>query len=624
MCGLAGGLGVADALKISELMAARLVHRGPDAHGSTILTARGASTPLGAFSHRRLSILDLTDAGIQPMMTRDGRYTIIFNGEIYNFRVLRQALERAGDQFRSNSDTEVLLLGWARHGVGMLPKLRGMFAFAIWDADEGRLTLARDRYGIKPLYYAATSKGLLFASELRALLASGLIAPRLAPAALSSYLQYGSVADPLTMIDGIAQLSAGSSVTVEMRAGALTVSPARPFAGPLDQSDFDPPGDSLPQTQVILEALQDSLSQHLVSDVPVGFFLSGGIDSSVLVALARQQLGVRPRTFTVRFDERSYDEGAIARSVAARFDCEHHEISLSETDIMNMIADGFGAMDQPTADGFNTYVVSRAVHEQGIKVVLSGIGADEIFGGYPSFHRAQLAEKLFTMPSLLRAGLRNVIERRPSIRAAKLAAFIGSRTPALAAYRASRLIFGSSQISALLSAPAGTGDERMAEPATSSGTYEQIAWHELTGYLRNTLLRDSDSFSMASSIELRTPYVDAGVVRAALLTHQDVRFTRQQPKPLLVNTFRGLLPPEVWNRPKQGFTLPFELWMRGPLRPAIADVLSADHVARIGLAEPAVRAVWNEFLGRRRGVNWTRPWCLYALARWATENSVSI
>lgn len=618
VCGIAGIINAPGAAEAVARMTDCMAHRGPDDSGLRRLTDAGGNV-VGALGHRRLSILDLSEAGSQPMV-RSERFVLVLNGEIYNFRELRRELEAAGVAFASQSDTEVILAGWERHGPEFIVRLRGMFAIAIWDQRSGRGWLARDQFGIKPLYFASRSGSLIFASELRAVLSSGLVAKVLDPAAVSSYLQWGSVAEPATMVRGVRALEPGTVIEVQVRGGELSVGmphrfaqPFVPHVGPLERS----PGRA---RAMVREALRDSVAHHLISDVPVGLFLSGGIDSSAVVALAAEvSAGKALDTFTVTFAEARFNEASFARAVSKRFGTRHHEVPLSRTDLLEALPAAFASLDQPTLDGVNTYVVSRAVRQQGIKVVLSGLGGDEIFAGYPSFSRAARLTGVWKHSGILRR-VAAAVAGNGGTRTAKVAMMMREDDPALAAYLASRALFAGPRLRALGGTEGGTA---VPHPPPGLPVLQRVSWYELTGYMRNTLLRDSDVFSMAHHLELRVPFVDREVAAAAAGIDDSLKLRKGVTKPLLVDALGDLLPPEVWDRPKQGFTLPFDEWMRTSLREDVHLTLNdARRVERVGLRAEGVAEAWQAFLAGTSGVTWSRPWALYTLVRWAEESGL--
>jgi asparagine synthase (glutamine-hydrolysing) len=618
MCGIAGAYASRPMSSTVSRMSACLLHRGPDDYSETELRTAN-DEPAGMFSHHRLAIIDTTHAGRQPMVTADGRFAITFNGEIYNYRELRQELEAAGAQFRSHSDTEVLLLGWSMDGPGFITRLRGMFAFALWDKAKGTGYLVRDPFGIKPLYWARCDDAVLFASEVRAVLRSGEVARYVSPAAVEAYLAVGSVPEPLTMVEGVEALPAGTMVEVLIRGDHVTVTaPRRYVAEPAGEEQTWFVQDRGEAAQLLRQALRDSVAHHLVSDVPVGLFLSGGIDSSALAATASECAQAPLDSFTITFAEREYSEAGPARLVAERFGMRHHEVPLRAQDCLASIPEAFAAMDQPTIDGLNTFFISRAVRERGIKVALSGVGGDELFGGYPSFVRARHAARLHRLLPLPLRKSAAAAARTWGARGEKLAALVENGSPASAAYQASRMLFGQRQLQALLSVASKWS---MTEAPSHLSLLRQVSYHEMTGYMRNTLLRDTDTFSMAHGLEVRVPFLDPAVVRVAFAVAGSDWLDSRQPKSVLVDAVRDLLPRTVWDRPKQGFALPLQRWLAGEMRSEVASVFqSRAAVEAVGLRPAAVGEIWRDYLAGRRRASWSRPWALYTLVRWAREN----
>jgi len=428
-------------------MRERLVHRGPDSRGLW-------SGPSGRclLAHTRLAVLDPTSAGNQPMVTKDGRFGVVFNGEIYNFKELRKEMERSGERFGSGTDTEVVLRLYRRKGPGMVDVLRGMFALAVWDDAEGTCFLARDPLGIKPLYTAVSEGDFLFASELRALLASGRVRPRLDAAACCGYLRTGFVAEPRTMAEGVRCLEPGHSML--WRDGRADV---RRFW----RMDFTP--EDLPPQETAAKvrgALEESVGRHLQSDVPWGIFLSGGLDSTVLLALAAGRTSGPVRTYSAVFEERDWDEGAAARRTAKAFGARHREFLLTAGAARGMLEEYFDAVDQPSADGFNVFCLSRLAARDGIKVALSGLGSDEVFGGYPTFGRMprllRLSETLGRFGKL-RGRLGHWLDRRgmpPKLR--RLGSFLEGEADFGQAYLCLRGIFSRGEVRSIFRRLTGT------------------------------------------------------------------------------------------------------------------------------------------------------------------------
>jgi asparagine synthase (glutamine-hydrolysing) len=498
-----------------------------------------------------------------------------------------------------------------------------MFALAIWDELDRRLVLARDRFGIKPLYYHAGVETFLWASEVRALLASGRVARKLDPAGLAAYLRYGSPQDPLTLIDGLQSLLPGQYLTAEPRGATIEwkiAAYADPFAGA--DNSIAPRGrhDAAAQLRHLLE---DSVRSHLVSDVPLGVFLSGGIDSSALVALLKRVGHEAPKTFSVIFSEDDFSEAEHARLVASTFATDHREILLTEDHVQSLLPAALAAMDQPTMDGVNSYVVSRAVKESGVTVALSGLGGDELFGGYPSFRRARYLDKLAAVPHPLRESAASLGHAafNGTTRRDKFWRLLESDCSPFAAYAISRELFSAAEVQALLpeSAIANVKPPALSRPDVVNA----ISRYELQGYMANTLLRDTDQMSMAHALEVRVPFVDGALVEYLLGVPGAWKIERNRPKPLLLDALDNQLPEIVWRRPKMGFTLPFERWLLSSLRAETDSTLAGPRALdRIGFAPEIVRSIWRRFIDSPRGESWTRPWSLYVLDRWCELNEI--
>lgn len=559
MCGIAGivGSGLPPDVLANRLagMRARLQHRGPDDCG---IYAPESSAIGGGLVHTRLSILDLSAAGHQPMSTRDGRFTITFNGEIYNFQELRDELVRAGADFRSHSDTEVLLELYRREGEACLDRLDGMFAFAIWDRDQQTLFLARDPFGIKPLYLWETGGQLAFASEVRALLAAELGPRRVSPQGLEGYLLFGSVQENWTLVDQIRCLPAGHCMTWS-RTGQSSRSYWQPvFPKEAGLEPFDP--------RRLRAELLASVRRHLVADVPVGLFLSGGIDSTALLALARDAGQSQIRTFCIAVDDPAMDEGGVAQRTATHFGAQHQEFRLDANIGRDWLNDYLDALDQPTNDGFNTYCVSRVAREAGAKVVLSGLGGDELFGGYPSFRR--IPRFLAGYRWLGNWGRRMLVRwggKRRSLPIRRALAFLSTRGTPDMAHWAMRGFFLPTEAAQLMQHYLGRPvdvdlDVWDSGTGRSESTGDAVSRIELTRYMRNQLLRDSDVLSMAWGLELRVPWVDRRLFQSVSRIPGKQRLKRG--KQALVQAV-GNLPDWVTKPAKRGFRFPFDRWIAG-------------------------------------------------------------
>jgi asparagine synthase (glutamine-hydrolysing) len=627
MCGIFGIVGPAVAANRIDLgtALAALRHRGPDDSGtfeSQVRTAPGCSVAC-RFAHTRLAILDLSPGGHQPMTSGDGRFTVVFNGEIYNFREVRRDLESQGYSFNTSSDTEVLLAAYRAHGDRCVETLRGMFAFAIWDNKLGRLFAARDRLGIKPFYYTTHSDGTIaFASEVRALLRTGVVSGAVDPRGLVSYLRFGSVFEPLTMVSGVRVLEAAHTLTWAGGAAATRQYWEIPWgqtsAVPLDE---------------LRDLVEQAVKLRLIADVPVGLFLSGGMDSTALAALASNHAPPQTvSTFTVCFEEQDYNEGHFAAEVAARFGCRHHEIHLSEEQVCEQLPAAAAALDQPSADGVNTYVVSRAVRDAGLVVALSGLGGDEVFAGYDHFRRIGILRRLAPVTRIAGAATRgflnNTVDRLSVSWLRKLLDSAARSVGPGSTYAAIRGMYTWREIGRLLGRPEEEAcleswelqvNEDCGIRSLDVDPINQLSALELCGYLRNTLLRDSDVMSMAHALEIRVPLLDHKVVEALAAVPGARKIAPRSNKPLLRDIVPDI-PRMATTRAKRGFVLPFDVWLRGPLKRWARDILhSTDR--RTGLQPKAVLGVWDDFLAGR--VSWSRVWTLIALLLWLDDNGLS-
>jgi len=621
-------------------------HRGPDEEGFLIGDSRAPGLALGM---RRLSIIDLA-GGQQPIWNETRDVAVIYNGEMYNYRELRERLTLLGHRFATNSDTEILVHAWEEWGEECLTELRGMFAFALLDlrgrfATAPLLFLARDPLGIKPLYYTQTTEGFAFASEVRALLASGIVPKQISQDALTSYLLFGSASEPVSLVEGVFSLPPGHRMLLYVPE-RRRVPRARPWWDPQTSPsgrDTRKPKDLDSAAKKLRPLLEDAVRAHLIADVPVGLFLSSGLDSGAIAALAaRAQAGIR--SFTLSFPGTSYDEASLASKVAERCGTKHTEVPLDGAAMLARIEEAVAGLDQPSMDGINTYFVSWAAREVGLKVALSGLGGDELFAGYASFTNTALLQRLtrlaWFVPRPLRRAvaplLASAFRTRFSRDAASKAVAAWTDPDTLPhSYFYARALFPPSQLERLTEprfrASTVGADGVTLEPtwlgwldraASEARKLEPVAatsWMEMRCYMASTLLRDTDSVSMARSLEVRVPLLDTPLVEF-VSSLPDV--ARQRPgtqKALLVGALDGLLPEEILGQQKRTFTLPWEEWLRGPLCPRmeasfgnIAPAL-APHLRAEG-----VRAVWSAFLEGK--TSWSRPWAIYVLNEWCRQH----
>jgi len=593
-------------------MAVALAHRGPDDEGVW-------ADPAGrvALGNRRLAIIDLSPAGHQPMFAQDGQVAITYNGEIYNFQDLRRELEREGRRFAGYSDTEVVLALYLRDGVDAIRRLRGMFAIAIWDGRTERLLLARDRLGIKPLYYTRNGGRWLFASEIRAIRAALPGPLPVDPVAVAAFLRLGSVPGPLTAFDGVKELPPATTLVL---GDGDEVTP-RPY-WQVPAPDAGPSGDTEASAGELRDRFVDAVARHLVSDRPVGVFLSGGVDSGAIVAAMREAGHAHVRTFSITFPEVEFDEGADAARVAARYETEHTARTVTGGDLAADLDRIVAAMDQPTVDGVNTYYVSEVTRGSGTVVALSGLGGDELFGGYSSFRRLPkllVWQRVAGRVPFARPLLMSALSAVRSPRSAKLREGLALPPTVRSAYLTLRGLLSRGEVTDLLRpGPIHEACEQFDAAAAIGALAADVpddpvaatSVLELRGYMHNQLLRDTDVMSMAHSLEVRVPFLDHPLVEFAARLPGRLRVNGHPPKWLLLRALGDQLPPEV-GRSKRGFTFPIGEWLRGPLRERVDGVLSDG----AGLFQPAAVVRLRDRVERGQS-HWSRLWAVVVLARW--------
>jgi asparagine synthase (glutamine-hydrolysing) len=588
MCGISGILtrdaDGSEAARVGAMQQA-LRHRGPDDHG-TWQAPSGHAT----FGNTRLAILDLSRAGHQPMTSADGRLTITFNGAIYNFKELRQMLAQRGIQLRTETDTEVILGAYEAFGEGCVDHLRGMFAFAIWNDRDRSCFLARDRFGIKPFYYQAEGGRLMFASEVRALLATGEVPSELDGDAMFAYFRAGSVQEPRTLLKSVRCLEAGHVAT--WRNGRLQIRRYWSVSFATAETPAQP-------VEATHNALIDSVRHHFVSDVPVGILLSGGIDSTSLVALAREAGVGDLRTFTLSIPGFEADESDRARRTAEHFGTRHEEYRVGAMVGRDLFTGFLQAMDQPSIDGLNTFAVAGFTSSHGMKVMLSGLGADEMFGGYPSFANVpRLARWNRTLAAAqpVRTTVANVLRASSDPRHRRVADFLTQRPTLAAAYATYRGIFTRAESRILAErytgAPCAADDEEPPDDARDATAQDAVSRLELSRYVRNQLLRDGDVMSMARGVELRTPFLDGGLFDAVARIPAAERLAPG--KRLLLDAVPNL-PDGVASSPKRCFQFPFDDWLDQEWQQLFASIERTCPV-------PAGK--------------WYRKWCVFVLEHW--------
>lgn len=551
MCRIAGIISQKLNTKETETGIQRMcdaMHKGgPDGKGYLLLPHLNL-----AFGHRRLSLIDLSENGKQPMPYQNELW-ITFNGEIYNYPALKEDLMAKGFIFNSGTDTEVILAGYQAYGTGFFKKLRGMFAFALLDQKTKQTFLVRDEQGIKPLYYATKEKELYFASEVKAFKAFNTHWKDNSDWPVY-FLSFGFIPEPYTTLEGVYNLPKGHFLTWDHQQQHFTIGK---FADnyPPEQEATTLQAQSLTKTK-----LDQAVKRHLIADAPIGVFLSGGIDSSLLSLIANEQTPQTVNTVSINFNEHEFSEQQYQKIIAEQISSKHISYTVTSHDFETNMEQIFADMDQPSNDGVNSWFVNKVAQENGLKAVLSGIGADELFGGYPSFKRHQLIRKLKKAPRFLLKGAKYL----PSDKLKRIS-FLAYKNP-IGEYLFLRGFYTPNVVGKLLQVPENKIEELLAsyplgKEVEKLSAEDRISWFETNIYMQNQLLKDTDYMSMAHGIEVRVPFLDQDLVAATLALPKHTRFTAQ-PKSLLISAYRTLLPEAIWNRPKKGFTFPFQHWFK--------------------------------------------------------------
>jgi asparagine synthase (glutamine-hydrolysing) len=638
MCGIAGIVGSISAPNRDALrrMNNAMVHRGPDGEG--FWDASPDNRGWGAMlAHRRLSILDLSSAGAQPMVDPVTGDVVVLNGEIYNYLELREDLAAMGQQFQSTGDTAVMLRALSLRGWRAIGSLRGMYAFAFWDSSERKLVIARDPLGIKPLYFAQNSDphgewSLIFASEVRAILASGLLGtPKLNPLAAASIAWNGFMVTPATAIAGIEPVWPGQ-LRVFDSAGKEETSE---YFWSAAQGSKVVPADEAELTRV----LEDCIHLHLASDVPLGVFLSGGVDSSAVANLARKASRAPVHTFTLAFEEQEFNEGPVARRTADAIGTRHREVVLTEQHFVSRLDAALDSLDQPTFDGLNSYYMSQAVREAGFKVALVGTGGDELFGGYSSFRdlpkMMRWSRRTKSMPREVSIAIAKLISSMmlksagavpQQTRWAKLPEMAKRGDDLLSLYQLAYALFlpnfqqqllGGTMQDALADGLPAAMRSRLLMETRSRSHLSAISVMEQRLFLGERLMRDTDAASMAASIEVRLPLVDQVLFENVDRLPDNKRYAPLGTKSVLRRIGLRGLDPDLFARPKSGFVLPFDRWIRTGLG-KVMDRTMRDPLAvkPTGLNPQAVARLWQAFLDGAPGIYWSRVWAIYVYIRW--------
>lgn len=592
MCGISGIYSLVSEIE-SPLQIQKLKHRGPDSIGEWWSQDRRIW-----FGHTRLAIVDLSPVGNQPMIDPATGNVIVFNGEIYNHEQIRKHPLLQKVNWQGTSDTETLLIGYSVFGKQIVSLLKGMFAFIIWDRVNQQIFAARDRFGIKPFYYTYRSNVWSFSSETRLLESAGI-----SQSGLSLYLRYGACQDEQLILDKVKVLPSGCTLTINHQNNA---SVEKYWPNTLDSLTDLTAEES---KYKIRNALEVSVREHLLADVPVASFLSGGIDSSIVTALAAEFYPGRLKTFSLGFAQQSFDETAIAKKIADKWSTDHTRIELEPSDVCKWVKEAVTSMDLPSVDAINTYIISKAVRLHSVKVALSGLGGDEIFGGYPSFKDAHYLKLLSLLPEFVGKNI-----SRLGNKLSKVGDIAGQSVSIQTAALARRVQSTNLDLKFLgLPTP----------PFTNYGhffvdSFGEVSWAELRGYMQNMLLRDNDQMSMAVSLETRVPFLDHQLVELCLALEEKAKRPTKENKSLLLEACRDLLIPEVYQRQKQGFTLPMNYWLRNELQDFSREGLS-NVKQYFPEFEKFLEKLHAAFMKEK--LHWTRLWLWVVLGHWLAKRN---
>lgn len=628
MCGISGIVSSNNNNSLYESsihkMTSAISHRGPDAEGIW----KDENCFLG---HRRLSIIDLSESGNQPFISHDARYVLIYNGELYNYRELKLFLQQAEQGtknlpyfFKTDTDTEVILASYLRWGKDCVQKFNGMFAFAIWDKVDKKLFIARDRMGIKPLYYHFNNQTLLFSSEIRAILKSDLIPKELNKNSVAEYIQYSTVHAPNTIVKDVNMLMPGCFLEFDINSSDLKIQQY------WNINDYSKSKNDLSYTEIcsnVNTLLTSSIERRLVADVPFGAFLSGGIDSSAVVGLMSKVSSEKIRTFNVSFDESEFSESVYAKQIAKKFNTEHHEIKLTPNDFLKQLPEALSAIDHPSGDGPNSYIVSKATKNVGISMALSGLGGDELFAGYDIFKRYYELENkkwLNIVPAKSLIG-KVIAAKKKSVQGDKTSEILSLSTiNGFNAYPINRKLFNQKDFNNLLKEKYNS-DNFIKNIIKKSETDKQhilsrVSLFEIQTYMQNILLRDADQMSMAVALEVRVPFLDYKLVEFALSVPDKHKYPTS-PKKLLTDSLKDLLPPEIMNRTKMGFVLPWKNWLKNDLK-EFCEINIKEFSERGFVNKDSVLIIWQRFLNNDPKISWSRVWHLIVLNNWIKENGI--
>ena len=607
MCGINGIITYTNNTKLPfaiKQMNDALLHRGPDNEGSLI----NKNIALG---HRRLSIIDLSDAATQPITDNSGRYVLVYNGELYNFKELKSELSNY--DFKTHTDSEVILAAYQKWGTDCLSRFDGMFAFALLDKKDNTLFVARDRIGIKPLYYYQSDNHFLFSSEIKALLASDLVPRKINKAGIYDYVRYQTIHAPDTIIENVSMLMPGHYIIIKNKELKIKKYWSLDFKPEQQEKTCDDIKSDI--NNLVFE----SVEKRLMSDVPLGAFLSGGIDSSIITAVMSKLSSSKINTFSVNFGEAEFSEGKYARMVADKFGTNHTEILLTPKDFLDNLPTALKYMDHPSGDGPNSFIVSKVTKEAGITVALSGLGGDEVFAGYDVFKQVSQAYQhklLSKTPHFVRKlGASTLSTLKKDIRSKKLAELLKIKDFTLEnIYPLSRLLYAEKEILSLFASPENIPNKvnKITSEINVKPTHllSAVSSAEMQTYMQNILLRDTDQMSMASSLEVRVPFLDHKLIEYTYQIPDKFKYPHT-PKQLLIEAM-NILPDEVVNRPKMGFLLPWDLWLKNELYD-FADSRIKSLAARPFFNEQTILSRWQAFQSGDKSVSWARLWIFIVL-----------
>ena len=621
MCGINGiynHKSLKDVENKVKLMNSLTKHRGPD-YSNIYLDS---SVCIG---HNRLSIIDLDSKSNQPFISEDENLVLSYNGEIYNFLELKEELSKSYD-FKTKSDTEVIIAAYSIWGIEMVYKFNGMFSFALWDKSKEELFLCRDRFGIKPLYYMEVNQSIIFSSSIKALKSFSHEELKIKEDDLLDFLQYGTVHQPNTILDKVKSVPRGSF----LMAGNQETKIFEYWN--LFESNNSNKITSEP-LKTVNKLLLESVEKRLISDVPYGIFLSGGIDSSILVAAASKVSTQKVNTFSIVFKEKGFDERKFSRQIASKYKTNHLELELNPEEILQQIEEPFKFMDHPSVDGINTFFISKQVHNQGFKMALSGAGSDELFAGYPVFKEVfELENKkwLYSFPPQLRNIFGKLLQlRNKSLKSHKIAEILNLKLLELPYfYPIFRKIFANNTIYKLCDIKNISTENYPFNWAFNNldtnniganySLISKISALEIETYLQNVLLRDADQMGMANSLEIRVPFLDHNLVEYVLSLPNELKYPIY-PKKLLIDSTKGWIPDEIIHRKKMGFVLPWEKWMRNELSSFCEEsLLNLEDFSIFNMSQ--VNLLWKDFVKGNPYINWLQIWSLVVLGKWTAIN----